>query len=95
MYNVIKATEAGVTGEVGRLRDYILPRPGHHHDCCSTARFHTNRASSQWRHRIPTCATAGYSRFLTATAADHTPALRQVLAGIGHHRLTAGQMAAA
>jgi hypothetical protein len=23
------------------------PRPGHHHDCCSTARFHTNRASSQ------------------------------------------------
>ena len=53
------------------------PRPGHHHDCCSTARFHTNRASAQWRHRTPTCAAAGYNRFLTATAADHTPALRQ------------------
>src|SRR5205807_901208 len=27
MFNVIKATEAGVTGDVGGLRDYILPRP--------------------------------------------------------------------
>jgi hypothetical protein len=59
------------------------PRPGHHHDCCSTARFHTNRASSQWRERTPTCAAAGYSRFLTATAGKHIVGLRQPTAATG------------
>jgi len=53
---------------------------------------------------MPTCAAAGYSRFLTATAADHTPGLRQpaaatavagasdVLLGRAAWRVFAGQL---
>ena len=50
-----------------------LPRPGHHHDCCSTARF-TPTGILTWRDRTPACAAAGSSRFPTATAADHVMA---------------------
>src|SRR6516165_1635818 len=43
------------------------PRPGHHQDCCSTARFHTYRACAQCRSRMTASASAlGYARFRTA-----------------------------
>ena len=44
-------------------------RPEHpgQQDCCSTPRFHTNRAWSQRRTSTGSCPASGHSRFLTAT----------------------------
>ena len=68
-----------------------LPRPGHHHDCCSHSQIPHKPGIRTMAHRTPTCAAAGYSRFLTATAADHTPGLRQQAATAAELERAAGQ----
>ena len=49
-------------GGSARSFGFAIYRPGHHHDYCSTARFHTNRACAQCSDSAASCSGAGVSR---------------------------------